>query len=658
VDATRAVDGAAISEAETALHRAISASRAVAALPAAGGAVDWAPDGRIANAALEPGVIEIRDGIDGPVVRSIDAHDGAITDIDFSADGRWLASTGEDGRLRTWDLATTQPGVTVQGVGAADDIAWSGDARRVAATWPDELRVRVLDPLDADRITEVRVGPDVGATAMSPNGDTLIVLVPRGDHALGLAFDVPSGARGRGDLGLDVSRTIHGVAWSPDGTSLATVGMDGIDLWDGRTLRYRSHLQEAERSWDRVAWSPDGEWLAVADAEEPAVRVFRADGSGASTRLTSQETLLGIAGLAFSPDGRRLVAGGRGSSRAKVWELGVEAGSEILGVRTIDEPGDVAFGLDGRAVVAADANGRLRSWDLASGSASPAFGFRVGQHQFELSPDGTTLVMRLYLNGLAAWTVEDGRRLFHTRDLGWVDDVAWSHDGEHVVAVVHLPEARVIVLDRRGQVLASFADPEGSPYSARFAPGDHLIGVVHFPEEGGGITFWDWQRDKVVRRIPSVPAGMVAFAPDGATVATGFGIATLLDSETGKPRVVIDGHPTAVADVAFSPDGSQVAVALAGDTAQGNQIRIFDAASGRLVLVLDPGDDRFLSRIAFSPDGSMLASQSTGLVRVWTLDLDTALSIARSRVTRPPTADECRRFRLEHRACDGAVTLP
>jgi hypothetical protein len=40
----------------------------------------------------------------------------------------------------------------------------------------------------------------------------------------------------------------------------------------------------------------------------------------------------------------------------------------------------------------------------------------------------------------------------------------------------------------------------------------------------------------------------------------------------------------------------------------------------------------------------MLASQSPGLVRVWTLDLDELLAIARARSTRPFSEDECRRF--------------
>jgi WD40 repeat protein len=113
---------------------------------------------------------------------------------------------------------------------------------------------------------------------------------------------------------------------------------------------------------------------------------------------------------------------------------------------------------------------------------------------------------------------------------------------------------------------------------------------------------------------------------------------------------MLDGQPMPVADIDVSPDGSRIAAVLPN-----GQIRLFDVLTGELQLVLDPGDGRFLARVAFSPDGSMLASQSVGLVRVWALDIDEALSIARDRVTRGLRDDECRRFRLEATpGCTGA----
>jgi hypothetical protein len=60
-------------------------------------------------------------------------------------------------------------------------------------------------------------------------------------------------------------------------------------------------------------------------------------------------------------------------------------------------------------------------------------------------------------------------------------------------------------------------------------------------------------------------------------------------------------------------------------------------------------------KIAFSPDGKLLAGvrpEPLPFVRVWTLDPERLLRIARSRVTRSLTPDECRRY-LQHACAKG-----
>jgi len=78
-------------------------------------------------------------------------------------------------------------------------------------------------------------------------------------------------------------------------------------------------------------------------------------------------------------------------------------------------------------------------------------------------------------------------------------------------------------------------------------------------------------------------------------------------------------------------------------------VRLWDVDTGVQRLVLR-GHELIVGRVAFSPDGSKLASGPLdGTARVWALDLDDLIKIARRELTRELTEAECRQYL--HGAC-------
>ena len=104
---------------------------------------------------------------------------------------------------------------------------------------------------------------------------------------------------------------VAALAFSPDGTELATGGWHEVLVWGVEDGRLRRRLGRLPRRIRALSWHPDGEWLAVAGGspgQSGEVRLVRAaDGGEARTLMrTSDEVLAAV----FSPDGTRLITGG------------------------------------------------------------------------------------------------------------------------------------------------------------------------------------------------------------------------------------------------------------------------------------------------------------------------------------------------------------
>jgi WD40 repeat protein len=88
----------------------------------------------------------------------------------------------------------------------------------------------------------------------------------------------------------------------------------------------------------------------------------------------------------------------------------------------------------------------------------------------------------------------------------------------------------------------------------------------------------------------------------------------------------------------FSPDGRRVATASRDGTA-----KVWEASTGAELLTLY-GDGAGVGSVAFSPDGTRLAVGGDNAARIYTLRIEDLVVLARSRLTRWWTPEECQRF--------------
>ena len=107
----------------------------------------------------------------------------------------------------------------------------------------------------------------------------------------------------------------------------------------------------------------------------------------------------------------------------------------------------------------------------------------------------------------------------------------------------------------------------------------------------------------------------MAFSPDGAILATTSlqGKILLWNVDTGQVQAVLEDTTTVGGAMAFSPDG----FALAQSTDKG--INLWDMVRGELITALEDSSGHDHSILVYSPDGSLLASLSNEGVRLWNL---------------------------------------
>jgi WD40 repeat protein len=278
-------------------------------------------------------------------------HQGQVHHLAFSPGKDALASAGEDGTVRIWNLATGAHRVLADHGGAVWHVAFS----------PDGARVVAASDANIARIWHVN-------------------------------------SRRHRDLGGHTRAVVH-VAFSADGARVATASWDGTArLWDSGTGKLLVVLGGHGDAVTRVAFSPDGARVATASWDGVARLFDIAVERGGEPALAPSVELRGhtaeIHDLVFGPDGVHLATAGADRT-VRVWRIAGQPGPgpEVRVLRGHDDEVISLVFLDRRRLASASSDHTVRLWDLAAQGGGRVLAGHGGEvNQVIASSDGALII--------------------------------------------------------------------------------------------------------------------------------------------------------------------------------------------------------------------------------------------------------------------------
>jgi WD40 repeat protein len=241
------------------------------------------------------------------------------------------------------------------------------------------------------------------------------------------------------------------------------------------------------------------------------------------------------------------------------------------------------------------------------------------------SRDGKQLAVARLDEAVTLWDPSMGNQFTKLRtNIGHVFSVAFSPDGERLATgsldLGGLLTVKLWDLAGRQELMTLRARERPAPYFVfpcsivAFSPNGKTLATGHLD---GTLKLWNAGTGEELATLTG-HAGQVQFvsySPDGKTLATAGRVdkaVKLWDAATHQERATLKGHLSGVLSVAFSPDGKTLAT---GDFA--GTIKTWNAATGRELLTFKGQAERIHS-LAYTPDGRRLATGSLDqTVKLW-----------------------------------------
>ena len=307
----------------------------------------------------------------------------------------------------------------------------------------------------------------VESVAFSPDG----TLLASGSFYGTILWDVET----RRNIATLEGRRVHSVSFSPDGTLLAS-GLLGraIQLWDVETRQNIATLEEQVAQGESVVFSPDGATLASAGSDDGTIRLWDVETRQNIATLRGRGDHRGS--VVFSPDGTTLASAGADDSTIRLWDVETRRNiATLTGHKSTVL--SVSFSPDGTTLASGGSNAlafdsTVRLWDVASRQNIATLAeHRDWVWSVAFSPYGTLLASGSADGTIQLWDVETRRNIATFYNPSAVRSVAFSPD--EAILASGLEDGTIALWD-----VSEWAGEQAMPHTLTKVSGDGQEGLA------------------------------------------------------------------------------------------------------------------------------------------------------------------------------------
>ncbi len=540
--------------------------------------IAFSPDGRFIASSCSDRRVRVWNLINGQLLRAFDINHRYVNDnaIAFSPDGRTLANGTE-----LWDIHTGQHKTTLKWHHSdrVQAMMFSTDGKMLATT-TQRSNVRLWDAASGQEIAKLHEGGEYTSqnhkVAFSPDRTKLSAIVspPNRQNGSVMLWNTQTHELEKTVIEKKYSFLFVSIDFSNEGNPIAVVGeRKKLYIRNLDTDENIAMLEGHDEIVHIAAFSPDKSMLASA-GKSGSIRLWDVE-TGRLHSIFSGYTNA-ISSVAMMSNGTTLVTANR-DQPLQLWDsLTLKNIGTIQGARDPYSASAVAFSPD-ETILAGGAYDDVVLWDVNSLQKTATLKGHRGQIKtIAFSPDGQTLAaFSMYDKTIQLWNVSTGEEKFKLNGHAEkIYSLAFSPDGSLIVTAETLSqdEQAIRLWDARtGENITTFANLIRANINRRFP-----VLAVAFSSDGkivasidvsADIQLWNVEtkkhKTKLKADLESIHGyyseySAIAFSPDGTTLVSSGPRATInvWDIETGKHRKVLKGHTGQVTSLEYSTDGT------------------------------------------------------------------------------------------------------